>query len=114
MSIIQKPAFNLTLTSPVKITFLLQDFDMFYTKTVDYIARKMECYFITEASNVIFDGKSYNARTMLIPSSYMKNEGDFINLKNIVKLACKHNEIICFLEFGSVQRVYNYRVNSNN
>lgn len=109
MSILQKPTFSIIMPKVIKISFLISDVDRYYTKTVDYIARTLQCQFITERSNVVYNNTQYNAQTMLIPSAYIKNDEGTTNLKNLLKLVCKHNQIICFLEFGSMQRVYDYR-----
>lgn len=88
----------------LQITFLLQDFDQYYTKTVDYIARQLGCRFITEKKHRVITGRGY-ARTNNDYSIFVYNIND---IKALVKCVAKHSGIICFIQYGSMQRVYGY------
>jgi len=109
-TIVQKPVFNITLTPLIKITFTLNDFNERYPITVKSVATAFKINnFITQGGTTIYNQMVMQTVTMLIPSLYIKSNDGMRQLKEFVKMICKRQELVCFLEFGSMQRVYDYR-----
>jgi hypothetical protein len=118
MSMIQQKTFEVILQPSLEITFLIEDFNDKYLTTYDFLERTLNCKNITVRGNLLYDGQTYTTQTMIIPASYIKsnnyatddsNRQTLTQLKELVKLMCKRNSILCFVQYGTMQRVYDYR-----
>ena len=65
--------------------------------------------FIFQGGTTVYDNHAYNTMTMLVPPACITKETSLKDLKDFIKLICKRKEIICFFQYGTTQRVYDFR-----
>jgi hypothetical protein len=110
MSIIQNPIFHTEIKPLIQLTFLIQDIQDGYHETIHSIKCMLNCdNFVIQGGTTVYDNHAHNTITMLIPPAFITETMSLKDLKDFVKLICKRKEIICFFQYGTTQRVYDYR-----
>ena len=112
MSIIQNPIFHTEIRPLIQITFLTKDVQYGYQETIHSIKCMLQCdNFIFQGGTTVYDNQAHNTMTMLVPPAFITKEISLKDLKNFIKLICKRKEILCFFQYGTTQRVYDFRNN---
>jgi hypothetical protein len=108
MSILQTPIFHTEIKPFIQITFLTDDIQDGYHKTIHSIKKFLDCdNYVFSSGTTVYDNNAYNTITMLMPPAKV----NIPDLKDFLKLICKRQNIVCFFQYSTTQRVYDYREN---